>query len=243
MSDTDERTVDAAWTLDLARGIKTLSAGGGFIPLWASTDSVIFSRSTGRIIGVPGELARRAASANGDEQLLTDIGSGGLDSVSPDGRFGVSSRMGQAANRDIYLVPLTGEGKALPLLQTRANETQGQISPDGRWIADTSDESGESEIYAQRFPGGGGKIRLSTTGGMQSRWRRDGRELFYLQPDGALMSVLVTLAADIKADGLGTRAEYDVTADGRRFIVNQIAEGEAPPPITVIVNWTALLKK
>ncbi len=259
VSDTDERTVAAAWTIDLARGIKTrLSAGGGFMPLWASADSVIFSRSTGRIIGVPRELARRAASGDGDEQLLTDIGSGGLDSVSPDRRFGVSSRMGPAANRDIYLVPLTGEGKALPLLQTRANETQGQISPDGRWIAYTSDESGESEIYAQRFPGGGGKIRLSTTGGMQSRWRRDGRELFYLQPDGALMSVLVTLAADIKADGpatlfagriayggpgLGTRAEYDVTADGRRFIVNQIAEGEAPPPITVIVNWTALLKK
>ena len=141
---------------------------------------------------------------------------------------------------------------------SRCHYPQGQISPDGLWIAYVSDESGDFEVYAQRFPAGGGKIRISTVGGMQSRWRRDGRELYYLQPDGALMSVLVTLAADIKADGpatlfagriayggpgLGTRAEYDVTADGRRFIVNQIAEGEAPPPITVIVNWTALLKK
>ncbi len=94
--------------------------------------------------------------------------------------------------------------------------------------------------------------------GAQPRWRRDGRELFYLQTDGMLMSVPIAIGANLTPGapaplfdsrianggaGLGTRAEYDVAADGQRFIVNQFSEGELPPPITVIVNWQALLKK
>ena len=123
----------------------------------------------------------------------------------------------------------------------------------GRWIAYQSNESGRAEVYVAPFPGKGGKRQVSTAGGTFPRWRRDGRELFYIAPGGRLM------AATVGAQGSGfevgavtplfdTRARtnlrypYDVTADGQRFLVNTLGDELSPEPFTLVVNWTAGLR-
>src|SRR4029453_12475979 len=97
--------------------------------------------------------------------------------------------------RDIWALSLEGERRRFPVLETTFNETNAQFSPDGRWIAYQSDESGRVEIYVQPFPGPGRKVRISVSGGIQARWRRDGKELFYLGSDNRLMAVPVQLDA------------------------------------------------
>jgi hypothetical protein len=148
-------------------------------------------------------------------------------------------------------------------LQTQFAERQGQFSPDGRWIAYTSNESGpdQYQVYVQSFPAGAGKFQVSTgAGGTQPRWRRDGKEIFYIAADGKIMAVDVKTAPKFEAGApkalfdprmaIGgpayTYFRYDVTADGKRFLVNSVAgapESSASTPITVVLNWQAALKR
>ena len=138
-------------------------------------------------------------------------------------------------------------------MQGEFNESQSQFSPDVKWIAYVSDESGTPQIYVQSFPTLNGKLQISTDGGMQPRWRRDGRELFYLAPNRKLMAVTIKAAAPFQAetprplfetrlDGTALRHTYAVSADGNRFLLNVAPESGAPP-LTIVVNWPALLKK
>ncbi|MDO8678050.1 MAG: hypothetical protein Q7R30_05740 [Acidobacteriota bacterium] len=132
------------------------------------------------------------------------------------------------------------------------------MSPDSRWIAYASDESGKYEIYVQSFPdlGIAQKTTVSTGGGSQPRWSKDGRELFYLRSDGMLMAVAVRTqpafepgaVTPLFKTALSTnmnayRMDYVPAADGRRFLMKAPIEGTTPPSITVVLNWTALLKK
>jgi hypothetical protein len=128
----------------------------------------------------------------------------------------------------------------------------GQVSPDGRWIAYASDESGTWEVYVQTFPVPGAKRTISVGGGSEKHWRRDGRELYYLTPDGTLMAVAVKshddafspgrpvplFQARIPADIITFRNHYAPSGDGQRFLVDSADDHE---PINVVVNWTALL--
>jgi hypothetical protein len=150
-------------------------------------------------------------------------------------------------------LPLTGERKPVPFLQTQFNEYIARLSPDGRWLAYQSNESSRYEIYVVPFSGPGGKRQVSSDGGTQPRWRRDGSEIFYLAPDTMLMAAAVNgkgssfEVGDVKPL-FETRANvgnhrYDVTPDGQRFLVNRSREGAASAPIRVVVNWTAGLKK
>jgi Tol biopolymer transport system component len=202
------------------------------------------------------DLYQKAASGAGTEKVLLEDN---LDknplSWSPDGRFLLYST-GTASPKtgaDLFVLPLSGDRKPQPFLQTPFNELGGQFSPDGRWIAYTSNESGKYEVYVQPYPGPGGKWQISTAGGGIPRWRRDGTEIFYIAPDYKLM------AAGINGKGssievgavkplfqthmVGNRHEYDVSADGQRFLVNSAPEQEASAPITVVLNWIAGLKK
>ena len=150
--------------------------------------------------------------------------------------------------------PESAEGrKPVPFLQGDFNESQGQFSPDGRWIAYVSDESGGQQVYVQSFPTPTGQRQISTEGGTQPRWRRDGKELFYLAPDRKLMAVTVKTGATFEADApramfqtelnvAALRQSYAVSADGNRFLLNT-SLGTESPPITVVLNWPALLKK
>jgi hypothetical protein len=131
----------------------------------------------------------------------------------------------------------------------------GHLSPDGRWLAYASDESGELQVYVQPFPTTGEKRQISPDGGSEPRWRRDGNELFYLASSGKLTSVAIPGGDAFKAGapkelfevrvpltGNPYRTNYAVTADGQRFLVNTRIE-DAPSPVNVIVNWPQLLKK
>jgi Tol biopolymer transport system component len=216
------------------------------------------------------DLYQKASSGAGtEEELLADS----VDKVpfdwSPDGRFILFGVGAFQAGTDLWVLPLFGDRKAFPVLQTPFTEVPGRFSPDGRWIAYASDESGRREIYVVPFPGQGGasgaapaletrgaKWHVSTAGGSWPRWRSDGKEIFYLAPDKTLMSAAVNAAGsafevgaarplfDTRALTIGnTGFMYDVSPNGQRFLVNTLAEEAAPAPITLVVNWPALLKK
>lgn len=164
----------------------------------------------------------------------------------------------------LWYVPLEGERKPVSLSHERFNEAQGQFAPvpEGappRWIAYTSNVSGDNEVYVESFPEGAGRLRISTNGGIGPRWRSDGKELFYLSRDNAMMAVDVKVGASFEhgaphelfkapVRGGGPQAyalHYDVSPDGQRFlIIAQSATGDAAsPPITVVLNWLAGVKK
>jgi Tol biopolymer transport system component len=143
---------------------------------------------------------------------------------------------------------MTGDRQPVPFLQTPANEALARISPDGKWLAYTSNESGPLGVFVTRFPAAGGKWQVSTKGGTFPMWSRDGRELFYFDLDGALMAVPVKSGAEFEAGvpvrlftpnasvgGVGIGTFYDVAADGR-FLVNLHVETTAPPAV-VILDW------
>jgi len=159
-------------------------------------------------------------------------------------------------NWDIWAIPMQGDGKPVPVLQEEFDERDAQFSPDGRWIAYESNRSGDYEIYLHPFPGPGPSTRVSNAGGAQPRWRQDGTELFYVAPDSRLMAVSVELPASGLDLSVGTPRplfsmrvtstvqggvthEYDVSADGQRFLVNAIVE-QPTAPISLILNRAPL---
>ncbi len=148
------------------------------------------------------------------------------------------------------MLPMSGDRKPMPVVRTDSNEMGGQVSPDGRWIAYASDELGQWEVYVAAFPGPGGKWQVSS-GGSQPRWRRDGKELFYLAADRKLMAVEIKAGGDFGAGPavplFETRARYtgdmayDVSPDGQRFLVS-VPTTQTASPITVVLNWQSGLK-
>jgi len=162
--------------------------------------------------------------------------------------------------------PLLGSGYStlLKVQETEFTEAESQFSPDGRWVAYTSNESGRYEVYIQSFPKPSGKWQVSNGGGAHPRWRRDGKELFYVASDRKMMAapIAISTGADSTVEAgapvmlfeartlIGTeivlvfRQQYDVTADGQRFLMNVEAEGaSAASPFTVVLNWQAGLKR
>ncbi|MEO8056609.1 MAG: hypothetical protein ABI768_15720, partial [Acidobacteriota bacterium] len=177
-------------------------------------------------------------------------GSKFLTDWSPDGRFIAFNNASRETSDDMWL--LSPEGKAHPLLQTPASERDTAFSPDGRFVAYLSSETGGSEIYVRTYPDPGGKWQISTGGGSQPRWRRDGRELFYLAPGFRWTAVPVKTSPTFEK---GTPQElfqvssrrtnipqYDVFADGRRFIVNTVVTEKSSTPLTLVENWTATVR-
>jgi len=203
------------------------------------------------------ELYQKLANGAGtDEPLLVDHTTKFPDDFSPDGKYLIYDLFSPTST-DLWVLPMTADKKPFPYLQTSANEAHGRFSPDGKWIVYTSDESGKTEIYIQGFPAAsGGKWQVSTAGGDQPLWRHDGKELFYVAPDQSLESVEVRYTesglsfgepkalfkAPIHSGITTTRNDYLVSADGQRFLINTPLEDTAKLPITVVLNWTNLLK-
>ena len=199
----------------------------------------------------PPHLHSKLSSGAGDAEVLLPPGEVQFaDDWSADGRFIAYAQAGAETKMDLWILPLFGDRKAFPFLNTPSYEKQARFSPDGRWVAYVSDESGKNEVYVQSFRKSGEKWTISTAGGSQPVWRRDGKELFYLAADNKLMVVPVKVGAGFEA-GVPTALfridpavehAYDVTSDGQRFLVNTNVTRAESLPITVVVNWTDSLK-
>ena len=246
------------WQIDLAHGITTrftFDPASDVFPVWSPDGRQIVFSSTR---AGPAKLYLKTASGTGNEEK---IGSSGpaiqwAFDWSRDGRHILYSETTASAGYDLWTLPAAGERKPVPFLQTPFNETQGQFSPDGRWVAYSSDESGRYEIYVRSFGGTPAKFQISQNGGMQPRWRGDGKELYYLSPDGKMMAVSVKETAEAVERGTpqvlfedrslsgatGAAFFYDVTRDGQRFLIVATAEGNSQP-LTLVTNWQAGLKK
>ncbi len=184
----------------------------------------------------------------------------GAECWTPDGKYLVlTERQKRRGEQSVALLPAAGDDGAVPLLEVQgANVDQGQVSPDGRWIAYRSDETGRFEIYISSFPKPTGKLQISVAGGVTPRWRHDGKELYYLAPDRKLMAVelretggslqaastqpLFEIFSTMYVSGAGVN-EYDVTGDGSRFVGESAITDETSAPLNLVVNWAAELKK
>jgi serine/threonine protein kinase/Tol biopolymer transport system component len=243
------------WLLDLRRGSTsrlTTNPSIDNVPIWsADGKTVAYASDHGKGL----DIYQRPANQSVPDQVLLELHAPPImfpADWSVDGQHLAYYRSDPKQANDIWVLPLFGDRKPFPLIQTEFNEWQPQFSPDGKWIAYASDESGISEVYVQAFPKQSGKVPVSTGGGTQPRWRRDGKELFYLAPDRKLMTVPVKAGTTFEVEGprplfqttlevTSFRQSYAVSADGNRFLLNTPVETVAQP-LTVVLNWPALLK-
>jgi dipeptidyl aminopeptidase/acylaminoacyl peptidase len=235
------------WLMDTTRGRPvrfTFGAGRDASPVWSPDGRTIAWQATDGIYAKPSSGQGAAERIRPDPWIP--------DEFTPDGQA-LLYHPGPPTR--IWLrhigTPVSSER---PAVEGRGITTHARVSPDGRWVAFTNADSGRFEVYLQNFPRPSGRWQVSSGGGLQPKWRHDGKELYYLALDGRLMAVPVTLRSlpDIgEAQPLfQTRAEiltgltwhqYDLTPDGQRFLVNM--PEVASSPATVVVNWPALAKK
>jgi len=247
------------WVIDIARAVPsrvTFDAANDWSPAWSSDGAnVVFasSRSGGN------DIYRKSSSGVGNDQLVYESSKNEIAvDLSPNGRYVVFSRTkGQGVN-DTWVFDAQ-EKKESPFVESQFDKIHARVSPDGRWLAYGTNDSGMYQVVVQSFPDpNGGKWQITAQGGVEPKWRRDGRELFYLALDGKLMSVPVSGDAAFKA---GTPVplfqtpltvsrnqpsrdrRYDVASDGRFLIAVPSGAGIVPAPITAVVNWPARLSR
>jgi eukaryotic-like serine/threonine-protein kinase len=260
-----ERDVDARseiWLMDsVRRAPSRLTYDGGAAPVWSPDGNRIVHS---HVTTIYWDLYVKLSRGTSPSQLLlkSDTQKYPTD-WSLDGRFILYNNIDPTSGYDIWVLPLEGDRKPFPVANTRFEERQGQFAPNARSVAYQSNETGRFEIYVQPFPGPGPKLPVSTEGGVQPRWRRDGRELVYLAPDGTLMSAAVESSSDDGklefrrpkplfqtriAEGStsrlagSSRSAYAATGDGARFLINVNNTQSGGAPITVVVNWAHGLK-
>ena len=239
------------WVLDLARGASSrLAQGQRGYPLWSPDGSrVAYASHDG--------IRVRIANGAGADELLVSGGGVGVRprSWSRNGKFLAYNQTDSKTKQDLWLLPLTGDRKPVAFLQTPFNETEPAFSPDGRLLAYTSDESGTWQVYVQTVPRSAHRWQVSTVSGLQPSWRQDGKEMFFVSNDRKLMAVDVKTNAGFEA---GVPHElfalhfdnvpelyyvYAPSADGKRFLVANVAEETTFSPIQIVSNWPELVKK
>jgi Tol biopolymer transport system component len=246
------------WLIDLMTGLNSrLSLGGlkmSLNPVWSPDSSRIVFKAAADPSSIY-DLYHKHSTGISNEQLLfkSDQDKTPTD-WSSDGRFILFDSIDPVTKSDIWFLPLSGDSKPQPFSKTGANETGARFSPDGKWVAYASDEAGRYQIYIQPFPSTGQRFQISFDGGTAPRWRHDGKELFFRDgANGNLMAADIKSGSAIEASKPKTlfrafllSANYDVTADGQHFIGGVPAGSDLTvdsSPLTVVLNWTAGLKK
>lgn len=249
------------WVHDLARGTTsrfTFGPSSSNHPAWSSDGRYISFYSQREGVGRP---YRRAVSGTAQDELVgKPLGDPPISTVaehwSGDGRYVILRVVNPKTVYDLWVMPLTsgerGDGEPVPYLTSEFEEKYGRVSPDGHWLAYTSNESKCNEIYVQSFPTKGRKFTVSINGGERSVWSRDGKELYFISADGRMMAAEVSTGSKFEAGvprplfkvhlSRGMDAWFDVTKDGR-FLIPVQAEQTVNAPITVVVNWQAGLKE
>jgi Tol biopolymer transport system component len=253
------------WVRDLSRGTETRftsNASMNLAPVWSPQgDRIVFASNRKGVFN----LYQKAASGSGQDELLLPSSLGGAAyQWSRDGRFIVYTEVDPKTKYDLWVLPTEGaaaDRKPVPFLKTEFNELFGQLSPDSHWMAFTSDRSGRREVYVRPFPPGDGEWTISIAGGEEPRWRGDGKELFFEAADGKMMAVPVKAVAGAKPSfeagtpvplfdahmvhsAYNNLVQYDVTADGKRFLIDTTGGSgvAATQPLTVVTNWDAPTK-
>ena len=231
------------WLYDIARQAKsrlTFDDANDTAPVW-SPDGKRIAFGSGRT-GAGDIYVRSAGGGSAAELLYTSEHIDSPEDWSPDGAY-IAFDKG-TGNNDLWILPLDGEEEAFPLIESEFDVGYARFSPDGRWIAYISNESGRFELYVTRFPSGEGKWQLSIDGAdWLIDWRQDGRELYYLDLEGDLFAVEVTLGDDLVAEIprqlFPTRADrsWAATANGREFIIGTPVSEISDLTTTLIVNW------
>jgi len=245
------------WIIDPVRTTSTrftFNSAEDFLPIWSpdGANIVFVSERSGS-----GDFYEKLTSgaANEEEILKTDERKWPSD-WSRDGQYIAFTSYSPKTRLDLWVLPMIGDRKPISFLQTSFNEDGARFSPDSHFIAYESDDSGSYEVYVQPFPASGAKWQISSGGGMQPRWRHDGKELFYLAPNKKLMAVDVNLGNGTLEAGVpkvlfqtrvigypGPRNSYECSADGQRFLMNSLQSDAGLIPVTVMVNWTGDLKR
>jgi eukaryotic-like serine/threonine-protein kinase len=246
-------TEDDLWLINLAGAVSTrftFDPKDDAAPVWSPDGrSIAFASNREGVY----DLYRKLSSGAGKEELLLKSANVKRTSDwSPDGRFLLYHEQNLKTKYGLWLLPLSGDRKPIPFLQTEFNETHGAFAPDGKSIAYQSDESGKYEIYVQTFPATGAKWQISKTGGTHPKWRGDGKELFYQGADRKMMAVELkrsgTLQVDVPHPLFDTHitnslVRFAVTRDGQRFLIPTPISEASATPATVVLNWTAGIKR
>jgi Tol biopolymer transport system component len=239
------------WLLDLKRGAPQPFVRSADNPVWSSDGQTVaftFFQKDARIL----DIARRSLDSRTPETLVPVGAPPPLlvpSDWSADDRFLTYYRAEPGTELDVWVYSLDA-GTSTPFLRTEFDESQAQFSPNGEWLAYVSDESGKRQIYVQRFPGPGPAVPVSVDGGTQPRWAPTGTEIFFVAPDRTLMAASVSLGESIEIGAIETLfpttirserlANYEVSADGQRFLLNALPAA-TEMPITVVRNWQGLL--
>jgi Tol biopolymer transport system component len=244
------------WTLDISRGSSarlTFDPGEDETAAWYPDGKWVSFSADRR--GKARGIYRKASDGSGAEEKLVDGDSHPhLSAWSPDGRTLVYTEFDPAYSGDIWVLTFGEKPEKRPWLRTEFNERAARFSPDGRWLVYVSNESGRDEIYVQPFPGPGGKWQISVAGGTEPVWSRDGKEIFYLS-GRTMMSVPVSAGATFSAEIPRSLFEgsfvptrrgepaYDVSPDGKRFLVVQRDEKSVSSHLNVVLNFSQELKR
>jgi dipeptidyl aminopeptidase/acylaminoacyl peptidase len=249
------------WALDLARGIQsqlTDTPGNDEGAVWTS-DARRFAYARHRGLRQRADLyLKDVREPDKDQPLLVDeAGSKHPFDFSPDSRlllYGLAQP--KSARQDIWALPLEGDGAPFPWLATPFNEAEARFSPDGRWVAYESDETGPREIVVRAFGSSTIRAQVSLGGGTRPEWSPNGRELYYVSADYHLMAVSLRLGAVIEPDTPRPLFEirrlervpswptpYAVSPDGQRFLVGAVVDEGSGSPMSVVLNWTRLFDR
>jgi Tol biopolymer transport system component len=239
------------WIRDLARDVTTrftFDKERDFAPVWSPDGKrIVYSREN----KTAWDLYVKDAAGTGEPQLLLESAENKfVTDWSKDGSHVIFASLGKDTNWDIYALPVSGDRKPIPLVKTKFSEHGGVLSPDGKYLAYRSSESGQTEIYVQEFPEAKSKYQVSTSGGFDPFWRGDGRELYYRTRDRKIVAVPIQPGATFNSGTpqplfestfavINARGLYRPTADGQRFLVVAPLGRDAIPPTTVVLNWTA----